>query len=350
MRIPSVSVSTFLLLTGLLGVSFAQPLPVWAVECGEHLTSGGTFVLNKDLVCVPSDPDGSTYDGGLVVVGVSGYIILDLNGHTISCTGGLKRAIRMGGATLRNGTVANCEEGLYVGSGTTVEHVVFTHNTKGVFVEGGDGNTFRNNVAVENGIGFLLSIGEDDSGADDNVLINNVATQNTEAGFGLGRGRRNLLVGNTASFNGIGFGLSADDMTIQGNVAEANRGPGFEVFGSGDVVGNTAKGNEGEGFVTDSDRSLSIEGNVARENGKDGFLFPAAFVLHQRVLQRNVALNNGAHGIHIVSNNSPKSRVLDNIALGHVAPYFDLADDNRGCLNSVWRRNTFATASQACIR
>jgi parallel beta-helix repeat protein len=335
------------LLASVLGVGLALPSLTQAVQCGDKLTSGDTVVLDSDLACPILDPDGSSYEGGLVV---GGGTILDLNGHTISCTGGLKRAIRMGGATLRNGTIVNCEEGIYVGSGATVEHLVFTNNSRGVVVEGGDGNTFRNNVAVENGAGFWFSFGEDDSGADDNMLIDNLATRNDGAGFRFGTGRRNHLIGNTASFNGVGFGLYSDEMAVRGNIAEANHGPGFEVFGSGELVGNIAKGNEGEGFVTDSSQPLSIDGNVARENGKDGFLLPSTFLAHQRVLQRNVALHNGGHGIHLVGDGKPRSRLVDNTVVGHLAPHFDLADDNPGCRHTLWRRNVFETASQACIR
>jgi parallel beta-helix repeat protein len=347
MRIPSALSLLLLLLTGVLSVNLIFPLLARAVECGDHLTSGGIFVLDSDLTCPDPDPDGDPYAAGLYL---GSGTILDLNGYTISCTGGLNRAISMGHAQLRNGTIANCEEGIQVSNGVLVEQVVFTRNTQGVRVEGGEGNTFRDNTAVENVHGFVLTLGDDDSGSNDNLLVNNLAIRNSGIGFAIGGGRRNQLIGNTASLNAVGFGLASDDMSVSGNVAEANHGPGFRVFGSGNLVGNTAKGNEGEGFVTDSDRPLAVEGNVARENGRDGFLLPAAFVLHQRVLQRNVALNNKAHGIHVAGDDSPKSRMLDNTVLGHLSPYFDLADDNQGCLNSVWRRNTFDTASQACIR
>jgi parallel beta-helix repeat protein len=334
------------LLTGMLSVSLILPVSAQAVQCGDDLFSGGTVVLDQDLTCANPDPD-DIYAVGLLL---GNGTILDLNGYTISCTGGLKRAIRMGHAQLRNGTIADCEEGIKVSNGVVVEHMVFTRNGAGVRVEGGEGNTFRNNVAVENRTGFLLTLGEDDSGSNDNVLINNSATRNTVAGFVVGRGRRNLVVGNTASLNGVGFGLYSDEMSVRGNIAEANHGPGFNVFGSGDLVGNTAKGNEGEGFIIDSDRPLAIDGNIARENSKDGFLLPDAFVSHQRVLQRNTALNNGGHGIHVEDDGRPRSRIVDNTVVGHLAPHFDLSDDNPGCRNTVWRRNTFETASQVCIR
>jgi parallel beta-helix repeat protein len=277
---------------------------------------------------------------------------LDLNGHTISCTDGLKRAIRMGQGRLYNGTIANCEEGLHLGSGATVEHMVFTHNFYGVVVEGGHGNTLRNNTAVENNLGFALGPGDDESGPDDNVLMNNLATRNSGAGFGVGKGRRNRLLGNTASFNGKGFALGTADFFVSANVAEENLGPGFEVTsGYGELAGNTARRNGGEGFVLASNQlqQLQLQGNVAHENGGDGFLLPASFSAHLRVLRRNVALHNGEHGIHVVGDDSPRDKLVDNMVVGHVAPFFDLTEDTPGCRGTLWRANQFETASQGCI-
>lgn len=346
MRLPSTLSVFSLLLLGVLGVSLALPPLTRAVQCGDHLTAGGTFVLDSDLTCPDPDPDGDPYAAGLYL---GSGTVLDLNGHTISCTGGLKRAISMGHAQLRNGTIANCEEGINVSNGVVVEHVVFTHNTWGVLVEGGDGNTFRDNMAIENGTGFLLTLGDDDSGSNDNILINNLATRNNGMGFGVGRGRRNLLVGNTASSNGAGFRLSSDDTSVRGNVAEENHGPGFEMSGSGELSGNTAKGNEGEGFIIDGKQLLQLQGNVAHGNGSDGFLLLAGFFQYLRVLRQNVALNNGGHGIHVVGGDKPRGKILDNTVIGHLSPFFDLSDDNPGCRGTLWRKNTFETASQGCI-
>lgn len=221
MRMPSVSVSIFLLLTGLLGVSLAQPLSAWAVQCGDDLFSGGTIILDRDLTCANPDPD-DIYAVGLLL---GDGTILDLNGHTISCTGGLKRAIRMGHAQLRNGTIANCEEGVRVSNGVVVEQVVFTHNSVGVRINGGHGNTLRNNTANENEYGFAVSPNEeDDTGPNDNVLINNLATRNSVIGFVVGKGQRNRLIGNTASLNGKGFVLNTADFFASANVAEENLG------------------------------------------------------------------------------------------------------------------------------
>jgi parallel beta-helix repeat protein len=343
MRIPSVLVSTFLLLVGLLGMSFIRPLSAWAVQCGDVLISAGTVA---DLTC--PNPDLDAYRAGLEVFGDT---ILDLNGHTISCGTQLGRAIRMGGAVLRNGTIANCPVGLYIdGQKATVEHLTFAHNTWGVFVEGGNANTFRNNTAVENEYGFLLLPGEDDSGPNDNVLINNLATRNSVIGFVVGKGRHNRLLGNTASLNGKGFVLNTTDMFAKANVAEENLGVGFEILGDGELEGNIARRNGGEGFVVDGQQALQVLGNTAYGNGGDGFFLPARFFAYPRVLRRNVALNNGGHGVHVAGDKDPRSTILDNTAVGQMAPFFDLADDNPGCRGTRWKTNLFETGSQTCVR
>jgi parallel beta-helix repeat protein len=347
MRIPSVSVSTFLLLTGLLGVSFAQPLSAWAVQCGDKLISAGTVVLDADLTC--PNPDLDADRAGLEVFGDT---ILDLNGHTISCGTQLGRAIRMGGAVLRNGTIANCPVGLYIdGQKALVEHVVFTHNIVGVRVNGGHGNTLRNNTASENEYGFAVSPNEeDDTGPEDNVLIDNVATRNSKVGFAVGLGRHNRLLGNTASLNGKGFVLNTTDVFAKANVAEENLGVGFEILGDGELEGNIARRNGGEGFVVDGQQALQVLGNTAYGNGGDGFFLPARFFAYPRVLRRNVALNNGGHGVHVAGDKDPRSTILDNTAVGQMAPFFDLADDNPGCRGTRWKTNLFETSSQTCVR
>lgn len=91
-------------------------------------------------------------------------------------------------------------------------------------------------------------------------------------------------------------------------------------------------------------------GNTAYGNGGDGFLLPARFFAYPRVLRRNVALNNGGHGVHVAGDKNPRSTIFDNTAVGHVAPYFDLADDNPGCHGTRWRTNLFETSAQTCIR
>jgi parallel beta-helix repeat protein len=337
-----------LLSAGVLGVSLALPLSARAVQCGDVLISAGTVVLDSDLTC--PNPDQDAYRAGLEAFGDT---ILDLNGHTISCGVGLRRAIRLGGAILRNGTIANCPEGLYIDGGKAmVEHMVFTHNTVGVLVNGGHGNTLRNNTAIENVYGFaVIPNEEDDTGPDDNVLLNNLATRNSGAGFTVGKGRRNRLIGNTASINGIGFIFNTADFFASANVAEENLGPGFDVrSGYGELVGNSARRNGGEGFVlAGKQQPLRLQGNVAHENGGAGFLLPASFFAPRRVLRRNVALNNGGHGIHVEEDDKAKNKIIDNTVVGQVAPFFDLSDDNPGCQGTRWRANLFATASLDCI-
>jgi parallel beta-helix repeat protein len=346
MRIPSVSVSTFFLLTGLLGVSFAQPLSAWAVQCGDVLVSAGTLVLDADLTC--PNPDLDSHRVGIEVLGGT---ILDLNGHTVSCGADLGRAIRLRHAQLRNGTIANCDEGITVNDGVVVERVVFIHNTVGVRVNGGHDNTLRNNTAMENEYGFLVFPNEeDDTGPHDNVLINNLATRNSGSGFVIGKGRHNRLLGNTASLNGKGFVLNSADIFAKANVAEENLGVGFEILGDGELEGNIARRNGGEGFVVDGQQALQVLGNTAYGNGGDGFFLPARFFAYPRVLRRNVALNNGGHGVHVAGDKDPRSTILDNTAIGQAAPFFDLTDDNPGCRGTRWRTNLFETSSQTCIR
>lgn len=166
-------------------------------------------------------------------------------------------------------------------------------------------------------------------------------------------GARNTLIGNTASFNGgSGFvSVGEGDSRFIGNWAEGNS-IGFD---TGDdfrteYSGNTAQQNTLAGFVIDSGKRLTVHDNVARANGGDGFRIDSG-IFQKQELFNNYAINNGGHGIHVLPQLSPITRLTGNTALGQHAPFFDLADENPGCrAKTAWRENTFATKSQDCIK
>jgi parallel beta-helix repeat protein len=276
-------------------------------------------------------------------------VTLDLNGHTLSCGAGVQQGIRAVEAKVRNGTVRGCAIGVAAsGKAIVMQDMVFTGNSIGLLVQGGRQGIYVNNTAMENGTGFSF---EDSSG--DNVLLNNTATHNRDGGFGMDGGARNTLIGNTASFNGgAGFFSGGEyDSRFIGNLAEGNIN-GFNTSSDHrtEYSGNTAQQNTGAGFVIDSGQRLTVHDNIARNNGGDGFVINTGIFQKQELLN-NYALNNGGHGIHIAPQLSPLIRLTGNTALGHIAPFFDLADENPGCrAKTAWRENTFVTKSQDCIK
>jgi parallel beta-helix repeat protein len=171
----------------------------------------------------------------------------------------------------------------------------------------GDDNLIQGNTAVQNGVGFLL-----EDGAQRNTLINNTATGN-DFGFNADSGADNVFIGNTATNNArAGFALEGSRLRLTGNNSHRNGlGFWFQFLSTGqvEIVGNVAKGNRTHGFSFEhlgygGDVRIVIRDNVALRNGGDGFVIGPAFLQpgdpSANLLENNSAINNKEHGIHII--------------------------------------------------
>jgi parallel beta-helix repeat protein len=287
-------------------------------------------------------------DEALVILGP---VTVDLNGHTITCVDGLRVGIQLGASVkLKNGTITGCSVGLETDGGrNTIERLTVTGNGIGIRILSGVRNTVTSILADGNLVGFWMEE------ADGNTLSDSTASNNTDAGFLVDDGQRNVLSGNRALGNGRGFVVGSGELRTQltGNVAEHNEGPGFFVgalANSTVLKGNHAVSNGGDGFqIFDSSRTQVID-NEARGNAANGFLV-AGNGEDNNLLQRNRAVGNGMNGIAI-DVNSTRNRVVGNTVTGHVAPFFDLLDMNPNCRRPVntWTGNTFVTKSPDCLR
>ena len=360
MRSPRVPLLTFLLVLGLLAAT-SHPALAAEIQCGSQLGPGGTFVLNRDLTCPPDPSDD--YKPALIVIGGAK---LNLNGHTVSCGGeegsrGRQFGIEVFNSTLRNGTVTGCGEAVRARA-SIVKHVTVTRSGFGIYMQLAHDSLITGNTATQNAIGFGL-----EDGAQRNTFINNIATEN-DLGFYADSGADNVFIGNTATNNGrAGFNLAGERLRLTGNNSLHN-GVGFSFTSTGqvEIVGNVAKGNLTHGFSFEllghgGDVRMVVRDNLARRNGGDGFVIGPAFEApgdaSANLLQNNHATNNKGHGIHVIVGLAYPPRLLfshatiaGNTSIGHTAPHFDLADDNADCQEgTVWQDNNFRTASQSCI-
>ena len=324
--------------------SAAPPAPV---ACHTRIGPGGTVVLDRDLTCGPLSVD---QDEALVLMGP---VTVDLNGHTIKCVGGLRVGLQvLANVKLTNGTITGCSVGLETdGVRNTLERLTVTGNGVGIRILGGVRNTLTSILADRNFVGFWMEE------ADGNTLSDSTASNNTDAGFLLDDGQRNVLSGNRALGNGRGFVVGSGELRTQltGNVAEHNEENGFHVIFSESVVlkGNHAVSNGGDGFqILEGTRTQVIE-NDALGNGANGFFVFASGNNSEdgNLLQRNRAVGNAMNGIAI-DVTSIRNRVVGNTVTGHVAPFFDLLDMNPNCRRpaNTWTGNTFVTKSPDCLR
>ncbi len=255
-----------------------------ALDCGDTINTDTT--LDADLLDCDTDP-------GLTVQGPA---VLDLDGHTVTCSSGDGIHLVGRGAKLRNGVVEGCNDGIVLmGEGL--------HSVEGM-------------LSKDNAVdGFSV-----ERGSDKNRLDRNAAAGNGDDGFQF-FGVQNMLTNNIASNNFFGFFTplpGSSKHILRENTAASNIDVGFLIPASG----------------------TEFRKNVAQRNGRWGFLISSD---GSNVI-RNQAFDNEGVGIEMGGDNSKLER---NSAMGN--GNFDLVD-YEDCSNNIWKRNIFGSANHICIQ
>lgn len=348
------------------------------VFCGAVITQNA--VMLSDMLCPSDDP-------ALTVVGPA---TLDMNGHRIF--GGhsnLGILLDGKGATLKNGAVNEFRVGVRVGGsgGHKVDTVASIENeVHGFQVDSADNRVEHSVASFNRSIGFFVfsfRFPEQEVGfANGNALSDNVATFNGTWGFRLG-GNDGSYQRNVASLNEGGFLVEGGNNLLLRNTSQGNGGNGFEVTGTGhQVYENVSVGDDDIAFLApdETDPKGKLVGNVAIE-GDVGFQGGTTLVDNTTVgnwdggiavstpgatLAGNAAVGIDRIGILVtggdgeVSQNrtlanevgmvigfSPGMTMSSNVAVGND---LDLVDLNASCTGHAWSKNTFSTATSACIQ
>ena len=297
------------------------------INCGDTVGPGGTFNLTQDLVC-------STNPAFTMV----GPVQVNLMGHTVSCDDEDNDGIIIegDGATLRNGTVTGCNDGVNAEESNDlfIQHVTADLNDSEGFRIEGDRNRLLGNTSTSNGSeGFQLE------GAD-LELIGNVAVFNDAEGFDLETDGSSFRANYSVENGSEGFQIEGSDNRYSANVAYSNDDDGFVVEGaSGNVLtGNSSTYNNGRGFDLEEDTTLN--GSESIGNDREGIRVSES----NNNVHGNRVLDNGDVGIEVegVGNSIHGNRVLGNET--------DLTDDDPTCQLNVWNGNTFETSDPDCIR
>ena len=248
------------MLLGVIGIALGSVTPTYAdgIQCGDVLGPGGRFELEHDLTC----PLG-------VRITIQDEAVLDLHGHTITCSGPASECVVLTGtgAQLLNGAVGS------------VLHF-------SIVLEGDGGHTVRNVTSI-------FADGNISVRSDHNQLINVYAASTISPAFiitgnhnrlkdNIARcpdlasdacvevlGHENLLINNFATSTKAslspkgGFAISGNNNVLRGNRAIANEGPGFVVTGTGNrLTRNTALTNSPDLVDTHED----CDANQWRQN------------------------------------------------------------------------------------
>jgi parallel beta-helix repeat protein len=131
--------SAFTIHTGYAQVVAIKSPPIQISSLPFNITAPGTYVLTGNL-------NSSGGAGISVNSSVSGPIVIDLKGYTLSGTGILVQFCNSG-VTVRNGTVSNAGFCVYVGHSTNVSiDNITVHNCTiaGIYFNGTDSSTISN--------------------------------------------------------------------------------------------------------------------------------------------------------------------------------------------------------------
>lgn len=290
------------------------------LRCGDTVTaSSQRSVVSNSKKIVAS---GDVLNCSGTAVTLQGPATLDLNGKTISCdgsAGSIGILLSGEGATVKNGTVTNCEAGVYAGGGGM-------HTIKDI--EAID-NFGEKDVDLSGGFVVL---------SDNNVLGNVKANGNHPVGIQL-VGDGNVVVNSEVSENDhMGIVLFGDSNEVSQTQADNNNYSNIAIVnlvnnelvdgGNNNIISNVSanRNNLGHGIYIGGN-SNSVSGSEANDNEVDG-------------IRVNGSGNNISDNTALGNNKSVESG-LDR---GGV----DLSDPHPDCVNT-WRENDYDTSDSTCI-
>ena len=298
------------------------------VSCGATVTTAAK--LTQDLDC-----DASTAPAVTVASGA----VLDMAGHTITCTAGTNPGVQVAGdgATVKSGVVTGCQTGVLVsGNRNRVRDVVVSFSAATYFGirVAGDENLVRR-CAVRDAVSAAFAIA-----GRANRVVRNVGVGGGEATYNVASGDDNVLTGNLSYFanaNGFLVGASALRTVLRDNSAVVGE-LGYNVGGNDSrLANNVALDQQSTGFGISFDSS----GNRLRNNAAVFSVEGIDVVGAASVLRENSALGNATLGIVMRGANNTATR---NLAIGNGS--YDLSDVS--CQNN-WLANRFGTADAVCI-
>jgi parallel beta-helix repeat protein len=282
-----------------------------------------------------SDPSGSSFFI-LVNGGTAGADADDTFVNNTLDDGGMNLDVSATGALVQ-GNIVTEGEIVNDANNVTVSHNLSDDADEG-FIDSGNNNTYSDNTADNNGIGFGLTGGGTltvtgnvasnnhgegffVAGSSTLTMKGNTADGNSGDGFDIPGVTAATLTSNTANNNAGGFNVSANSPTLTGNTASGNADDDFQVGGGSPKLANdtasggqtgfsvdgvspsitncTATNEQFFGFETGSSGPATITGNTAKNGGATGFGFSLA--IGGGTVFSNTADDDGGFGFSIAS-------------------------------------------------
>ena len=337
--VSAIAVASLFVVTGVFSATPASSEP-----CGLVVSTSRTLTANI-AGC-----------NGVTPITVTGdNLVLDLGGFTVSCVPGITgegpgiHVPFRTNVTIRNGTVRDCDTGIYLEGGGF--HTVTTLN-----ILDNIGSLHGESIYGE-GIQLYHS-------HDNKILANHVIHNGTYAGIDLFDSSRNTISNNIVDRNNV-----AQTDPQHGGVPTIQQDIGIWLIWIGDfpnpgVTQNLVSNNQVINNGLDGIQlSTNTTGNTLRGNSISGNGFGQvpgirngdgiAVFGQASLMQTNVVVNNAGNGIY-VRNNRRNHQILSNQTVSNnrkpgTSPQFDLKDDNPACDANIWQGNAQGTRNQECI-
>jgi parallel beta-helix repeat protein len=257
-----------------------------SISAGVMIEGGGSATVKNDIITNIQDKDFDGTQNG-VGIQVGRFTSGTPTTGTATITGDSISGYQKGGVVVTNtGSSASITNNVITGSGATS---VVAQN--GIEISAGATGTVSGNSVTENiysspvtpaqfaASGILI----DQAG--NNVSVTNNSVSNNDAGIWVLDTQNATITGNAVSGSTY-FGIALDIIStgdsndlVKNNVSSNNTGDGIDLFGAANntIQGNTTNSNGGNGIMLDqSSAHNTVTTNVSKSNKGDGILMTAA--------------------------------------------------------------------------
>ncbi|MGP8330132.1 MAG: NosD domain-containing protein [Methanosarcinaceae archaeon] len=142
-------------------------------------------------------------------------------------------------------------------------------NTYGIYMEGSNNNTLKDNIASENDDGVILI------SSNNNMFMNNTVNLNTYDGIYMESSNNNNLIDNTANTNDYGIYLSSSSVNMfTNNTVDSNTYDGIymESSSNNNFTNNAMKSNSAFGIYLDASSNNMLTNNTVDSNNERGIV------------------------------------------------------------------------------
>lgn len=307
------------------------------------ITQSGSYYLTKDLNGITDLPGIGIYASN-VTLDLSGFSVTVANNIGISGSGTCENV------EIRNGTIRNCQYGIFASSsckGWRILNIRATNNSFTGISVNGTNNTIDHCMVSNNGSASSSEVGI--YSGDSSLIINSTARENSHNGIVTGNhcvinnctaganggygiytqtsSRVSNCVANSNFSSGFNVGVSsvvsdctansntttgintADNCKVSGCLTNGNTGKGIKVTNNSTVTESTCNFNTDDGIAGFD--HVAITNNTVSSNGNWGITCTGGYIARNTVSLNNTSNTAGKGGIYASAHSQVKENTLE---------------------------------------